>query len=38
MVGDGQEHVDRPIYDDDGEMIIWPTLDEEWRNLQKSQK
>lgn len=29
MVGDGQEHVDRPIYDDDGEMIIWPTLDEE---------
>lgn len=29
MVGDGQEHVERPIYDDDGEMIIWPTLDEE---------
>lgn len=29
MVGDGQEHVDRPIYDDDGEMIVWPTLDED---------
>lgn len=29
MVGDGQEHVDRPIYDDDGEMIIWATLDED---------
>lgn len=29
MVGDGQEHVERPIYDDDGEMIIWPTEDEE---------
>ena len=29
MVGDGQERVDRPIYDDDGEMIIWPTEDEE---------
>lgn len=29
MVGDGQEHVERPIYDDDGEMIVWPTLDEE---------
>lgn len=29
MIGDGQEHVERPIYDDDGEMIIWPTLDED---------
>lgn len=29
MVGDGQEHVERPIYDDDGEMIVWPTLDED---------
>lgn len=29
MVGDGQEHVDRPIYDDDGEIIVWPTLDED---------
>ena len=29
MVGDGQERVDRPVYDDDGEMIIWPTEDEE---------
>ena len=29
MVGDGQEHVDRPVYDDDGEMIVWPTLDED---------
>lgn len=29
MVGDGQEHVERPIYDDDGEIIVWPTLDED---------
>lgn len=29
MIGDGQERVDRPIYDDDGEIIIWPTEDEE---------
>ena len=29
MVGDGQERVDRPVYDDDGEMIIWPTEDRE---------
>jgi hypothetical protein len=29
VVGDGQEHVDRPIYDDDGEIIVWPTLDED---------
>ena len=29
MIGDGQEHVDRPVYDDDGEMIVWPTLDED---------
>ena len=29
MMDDGREHVDRPIYDDDGEMIIWPTLDED---------
>ena len=29
MIGDGQEHVERPIYDDDGEIIIWPTLDED---------
>ena len=29
MVGDGQERVDRPVYDDDGEIIIWPTEDEE---------
>lgn len=29
MVGDGQEHVDRPIYDDGGEIIVWPTLDED---------
>ena len=28
MIGDGQEHVERPIYDDDGEIIIWPTEDE----------
>lgn len=29
MIGDGQERVDRPVYDDDGEIIIWPTEDEE---------
>lgn len=29
MIGDGQERVDRPVYDDDGEMIVWPTLDED---------
>ena len=29
MIGDGQERVDRPVYDDDGEIIIWPTLDED---------
>nr|DAV43905.1 MAG TPA: hypothetical protein [Caudoviricetes sp.] len=29
MIGDGQEYEDRPVYDDDGEMIIWPTEDEE---------
>lgn len=29
MMDDGREHVDRPVYDDDGEMIIWPTLDED---------
>lgn len=29
MMDDGREHVDRPIYDDDGEMIVWPTLDED---------
>lgn len=29
MMDDGREHVDRPIYDDDGEMIIWPTLDDD---------
>ena len=29
MIGDGQEHVDRPIYDDDGELIVWPTLDDD---------
>ena len=29
MIGDGQEHVERPIYDDDGELIIWPTEDED---------
>ena len=29
MIGDGQERVDRPVYDDDGEMIVWPTEDEE---------
>ena len=29
MIGDGQEHVDRPVYDDDGEMIVWPTLDDD---------
>lgn len=29
MVGDGQERVDRPVYDDDGELIIWPTEDED---------
>lgn len=28
MIGDGQERVDRPVYDD-GEIIIWPTEDEE---------
>ena len=27
MIGDGQERVDRPVYDDDGEIIIWPTDD-----------
>ena len=31
MMDDGREHVDRPIYDDDGEMIIW-------KNLQRNQK
>lgn len=29
MMDDGREHVDRPVYDDDGEMIIWPTLDDD---------
>ena len=29
MIGDGQEYEDRPVYDDDGEMIIWPTEDED---------
>lgn len=29
MIGDGQERVDRPVYDDDGEMIVWPTLDDD---------
>lgn len=29
MRDDGREYVDRPVYDDDGEMIIWPTEDEE---------
>ena len=29
MIGDGQERVDRPVYDDDGEIIVWPTLDED---------
>lgn len=29
MIGDGQEYEDRPVYDDDGEIIIWPTEDEE---------
>lgn len=29
MIGDGQERVERPVYDDDGEMIVWPTLDED---------
>ena len=29
MIGDGQEHVERPVYDDDGELIIWPTEDDD---------
>ena len=29
MLDDGLEHVERPVYDDDGELIIWPTEDED---------
>ena len=38
MVGDGQERVDRPIYDDDGEMIIWPTEDEEMEEFAEEEE
>lgn len=38
MVGDGQEHVERPIYDDDGEMIVWPTLDEDMEEFAEEQE
>ena len=38
MVGDGQECVDRPIYDDDGEIIIWPTEDEEMEEFAEEEE
>lgn len=38
MIGDGQEHVERPVYDDDGEIIIWPTLDEEMEEFAEEEE
>lgn len=38
MIGDGQEHVERPVYDDDGEMIIWPTEDEEMEEFAEEEE
>ena len=38
MVGDGQERVDRPVYDDDGEIIIWPTEDEEMEEFAEEEE